>query len=95
MRSETGVTWLGPVSGIMPLGERPLSRTAKELLLSRHVDQACQALGLGARHPPAQVRYPVIAASLVVHLWVGALVGLFDEPIGEHAFYGTVERPRT
>jgi hypothetical protein len=58
-------------------------------------DQACQALGLGACHPPAEVRYPVIAAALVVHLRVGSLVGLLDETVGEHAFYGTVERPRT
>jgi len=40
-------------------------------------------------------RQPVIAASLVVKLWIRALIAFCDQPGGKHALQVTVERTRT
>src|SRR5829696_8922580 len=71
---------LVPPPASHPLGE--WSRASEKFLLTGRDYQASQALGLGTGHPPPEVRYPVVAASLVVQRRVGALLGLLDEPLG-------------
>src|SRR5918999_496437 len=86
-RAATGRTLrlLGQHTGL--LGPQQLSG-------ARRVNQALQTLRLSASHPATEIRYPVVAAALVVELGVGALVGLLYQPLGEHALDRTVERPR-
>ena len=69
--------------GIMPPRER--FGRAQHPLGPRRGDYALQTLGFGARNPASEVGYSVVAATLVVHGGIGALVGLLDEAIREHA----------